>query len=71
MHTLLAGPRLFPLLQRCASFSVCLPLPPRHHVCLPICCKQADVATGHEVNISGGGLEDVQEPLMATLSDYP
>lgn len=41
-----------------------------HLVCLLSCCKQAAVASGHEVNISEGGLEDVQEPVIATLSDY-
>lgn len=46
-----------------------LPLP-HHLVCLLSCRKQAVVATGHEVNISRGWLEDVQEPLIATLSDY-
>lgn len=49
---------------------VCFPSLSHHLVCLLSCCKQAAVATGHEVNISRGWLEDVQEPLIATLSDY-
>ena len=53
------------VLREC--FSVSLP-----SSCLPPEPPQTGraVATGHEVNISKGGLEDVQEPLTATLSDY-
>lgn len=51
---------------------VCFPsLSLSHHlICLLSCCKQAVLATGHEVNISEGGLEDVQESRVATLADY-
>lgn len=52
--------------------AVCFPsLSLSHHlICLLSCCKQAVLATGHEVNISEGGLEDVQESRVATLADY-
>lgn len=56
--------------QRSTSvFSVSLSLS-HHLICLLSCCKQAVLATGHEVNISEGGLEDVQESRVATLADY-
>lgn len=45
--------------------------PLSHHlICLLSCGKQGVLATGDEVNISEGGLEDAQEPRIATLSDY-
>lgn len=51
--------------------SLSLSLSLSHHlICLLSCSKQAVLATGHEVNISEGGLEDVQESRVATLADY-